>query len=108
MLGSNGRSSEVVVVGAGVAGVTFSEWALANPASWAYIRPMVAENDGWAAFITTPRGENHAFSMYERGKEKSDWFSERLTVTQTGVMSKAALSEALEEYKNIYVYLEHD
>lgn len=105
----NGSSWQVIgsdrydsLVGAGVAGVTFSEWALANPASWAYIRPMVAENDGWAAFITTPRGENHAFSMYERGKEKSDWFSERLTVTQTGVMSEAALSEALEEYKNIY------
>ena len=105
----NGSSWQVIgsdrydsLVGAGVAGVTFSEWALANPASWAYIRPMVAENDGWAAFITTPRGENHAFSMYQRGLERKDWFSQKLDVYQTGVMSDLALHEALEEYTDIY------
>ena len=105
----NGSSWQVIgsdrydsLVGAGVAGVTFSEWALANPASWAYIRPMVAENDGWAAFITTPRGENHAFSMYQRGLERKDWFSQKLDVYQTGVMSDLALHEALEEYIDIY------
>jgi hypothetical protein len=35
--------------------VTFSEFALANPSAWAFIRPMLEENGGWAAFITTPR-----------------------------------------------------
>ena len=105
----NGSSWQVIgsdrydsLVGAGVAGVTFSEGALANPPSWAYIRPMVAENDGWAAFITTPRGENHAFSMYQRGLERKDWFSQKLDVYQTGVMSDLALHEALEEYIDIY------
>ena len=44
------------LVGAGVAGVVFSEWALANPAAWGYISPMMRENNGWALFITTPRG----------------------------------------------------
>src|SRR5690606_5149766 len=32
------------LVGAGVAGVVFSEWALANPSAWGYIRPMVEED----------------------------------------------------------------
>jgi hypothetical protein len=48
-------------VGAGVAGITYSEWALANPSAWAYHRPMLQENNGWArssprrAATTTPR-----------------------------------------------------
>ena len=44
-------------VGAGVAGITYSEWALANPSAWGYHRPMLQENKGWACFITTPRGQ---------------------------------------------------
>jgi hypothetical protein len=42
-------------VGSSVAGVVFSEWALANPSAWAYLRPILEENNGWALFVTTPR-----------------------------------------------------
>src|SRR5207344_2899060 len=42
------------LVGVSVAGMTISEWATANPAAWAYLAPVVAENNGWALFITTP------------------------------------------------------
>ena len=45
------------------AGLTLSEYALSNPSAWAYFKPMIEENNGWAAFITTPRGRNHAFEM---------------------------------------------
>ena len=90
------------LVGSGVAGVTFSEWALANPSAWAYIRPMLVENDGWAAFITTPRGKNHAFSMYNRAVSRDDWFAEISDVYSTGAMDKAALVESLEEYQDLY------
>ena len=47
------------------AGIVYSEWALANPSAWAYHRPMLEENDGWALFITTPRGRNHAQAMFD-------------------------------------------
>jgi len=90
------------LVGSGVAGVTFSEWALANPSAWAYIRPMVEENGGWAAFITTPRGQNHAYTMLNRGQKRSDWFAQVLDVYQTGAMGKEALKDALEEYIDLY------
>ena len=42
----------------------FSEYALSNPSVWAYTRPMLEENNGWAIFITTPRGRNHAYDMF--------------------------------------------
>lgn len=90
------------LVGAGVAGVTFSEFALANPAAWGYIRPMLEENDGWAAFITTPRGNNHAKSMFDLAKTDPRWFAEVLSVNETGALSQQQQVDALKEYQAIY------
>ena len=84
------------LVGAGVAGVTFSEWALCNPASWGYISPMMRENAGWAAFITTPRGKNHAHSMYQSGLKNPEWFAECLSVHSTGALSPSELADVLQ------------
>lgn len=85
-------------VGSGVAGITYSEWALANPSAWAYHRPMLAENQGWAIFITTPRGHNHAKAMYDHARKSPHWFCELQTVNDTGAMSLVDLEEALAEY----------
>jgi hypothetical protein len=57
-------------VGSSPAGIVYSEWALANPSAWAYHRPMVEENNGWALFITTPRGHNHAKQMFDYAARK--------------------------------------
>jgi phage terminase large subunit len=90
------------LVGAGIAGVVFSEWALANPSSWGYIRPMVEENGGWAAFITTPRGNNHAKSMLDMAKGNPKWFSEVSSVHDTGALTQEQLDESLKEYQALY------
>lgn len=90
------------LVGAGVAGVVFSEWALANPSSWAYIRPMLEENDGWAVFITTPRGQNHAKSMLDMAKVNPKWFAEVSTVHDTHALTPDQLAESRAEYIALY------
>lgn len=91
------------LVGSGVAGVVFSEWALANPSAWGYIRPMVEENNGWAAFITTPRGRNHAKAMYDMAQTMPDrWFAEVSTIHETGALSTEQLEESLKEYVALY------
>lgn len=98
-----GSDSYDATVGAGVAGVVYSEWALANPSAWAYHRPMLEENDGWAVFITTPRGRNHAHAMFNHAKRTPrEWFAELLTVEDSGQLSKAQLTEALREYQALY------
>lgn len=89
-------------VGAGVAGIAYSEWALANPSAWAYHRPMLEENNGWAAFITTPRGRNHAYSMYQMAKDNPRWFAEVSNVHDTGALSPQQLDESLKEYIALY------
>jgi hypothetical protein len=89
-------------VGAGVAGITYSEWALSNPSAWGYHRPMVEENKGWATFITTPRGRNHAFEMFNHAKRTDGWFAELLTAKDTNTLTQQQLEESLTEYQALY------
>ena len=53
------------LVGSNPVGVVFDEWSLCDPNAWGYIRPILAENGGWAVFIYTPRGKNHGHSLYQ-------------------------------------------
>lgn len=89
-------------VGSGPVFIAYSEWALANPDAWGYHRPMLEENGGGAAFITTPRGRNHAHAMYRMAKENSRWFAEVSSVHDTGALSPAQIEQSLAEYTAIY------
>ena len=93
---------DTALVGTSIAGVVFSEYALANPSAWAYTRPMLEENDGWAIFITTPRGRNHAFEMYKHASHLPGWFCELLTAKDTEALTREQLAEALAEYVALY------
>jgi hypothetical protein len=64
-------------------GCVFAEYSLQDPAAWEFIRPILLENGGWAAFDFTPRGKNHAFDLYEMARNNPDWFVSRLTVEDT-------------------------
>jgi len=71
------------LVGSNPVGVVFSEWALCDPNAWAYIRPMLAENGGWALFIYTARGKNHGHTLYKMARDNPEWYAEILTVDDT-------------------------
>ena len=89
-------------MGGGVAGITYSEWSMANPSAWAYHRPMLVENKGWACFITTPRGHNHAKSMFDHARHSPQWFCELLTARDTGALNDLELEDARGEYEALY------
>ena len=72
------------LVGSGPVGVSFSEYAVSRPGSWDYVRPMLMENNGWAGFGYTPRGHNHGWKLYKMAKDNPNWFSQLLTVDDTG------------------------
>ena len=80
MAGSDSYDS---LVGSNVRGVIFSEWALCDPRAWDYIRPIVRENDGYAIFISTYRGKNHAYRMHKMALKDPHWHASTLTVDQT-------------------------
>jgi len=89
-------------VGSSVAGIVYSEYALSNPAAWAYHKPILEENKGWALFISTPRGRNHMFEMARHAQTAPGWFYERLTVDDTGAMDAQQQAEVLAEYSSLY------
>lgn len=89
VLGSDNYDS---LVGAPPVGVVFSEWALAKPEAWTYIRPILAENGGWALFLWTPRGRNHAVRAFEARARDRAWFTQRSPATETGVFTPAQLA----------------
>lgn len=49
------------LVGTGLMGVVFDEYAVLNPASIEFITAMLAETGGWRIMISTPRGKNHFY-----------------------------------------------
>ena len=53
------------LVGAGLNGVVFDEYAVLNPASIEFITAMLAETGGWRVMISTPRGKNHFYDEYQ-------------------------------------------
>lgn len=99
LVGSDNYNS---LVGSPPVGVVFSEFALADPSAWGYLRPILAENGGWALFITTPRGRNHAATFYEAARHDDTWFAEQLDALHTGVFTPEQLEiehrELIREY----------
>jgi len=87
------------LVGSPPAGVVFSEYALANPRSWAIIRPILKENGGWALFISTPRGRNHLALLLGQAQDEPGWFGQLLPATETDVFSAADLESERREYR---------
>jgi hypothetical protein len=85
-------------VGTNPVGMVFSEYAvLDGDEIWIYLQPILAENDGWAIFITTPRGRNHAYRMYQEHKDDPEWFCQKLSYKDTGAISEEAVARAIRE-----------
>ena len=81
------------IVGTNPRGCVFSEYSLQNPKAWDYIRPILAENGGWAIFNYTPRGKNHGYDLHEMAVSNPKWFVSRLTVDDTKVLSPEDIEE---------------
>jgi phage terminase large subunit len=99
VVGSDNYNS---LVGAPPVGLVFSEWALADPAAWAYLRPILLENGGWALFIYTSRGKNHGHKTWLLSQSEPGWFGIRQNALETGVFSRDQLESELREYISDY------
>lgn len=99
VVGSDNYNS---LVGSPPYGVVFSEWAINDPTSWGYIRPILLENGGWALFISTPRGKNHMKRMYDGAKDDPEWYVEILTAEDTGLFTPEQLERERSELQREY------
>lgn len=94
VLGSDNYNS---FVGSPPIGVVFSEWSLAKSESWGYVRPILVENGGFALFIWTPRGKNHATRAFLSREQDPHWFTQRIPASQTKVFTREQLAQELRE-----------
>lgn len=95
VIGSDNYNS---LVGSPPVGITFSEWQLARPEAWTYLRPILAENGGWALFLWTSRGRNHAVRSFEaRQRDPANWFTQRSTALETNVFTIEQLDRERQE-----------
>jgi hypothetical protein len=88
-----GSDNPDAVVGTNPVGQVYTEMSLHKPGIWNYMRPVLAENGGWALFNGTPRGMNHFYQMAETAKRSKSWFFQRLTAEETGVPTKHDIEE---------------
>ena len=99
LVGSDNFNS---LVGSPPVGLVFSEYALSNPSAWAYLMPIVEENGGWAAFNSTPRGNNHFKNMCEFADSEPGWFYDALSARDTGVFTEKQLSNILRQMQTTH------
>lgn len=81
------------IVGTNPRGIIYSEYSLQNPRAWDLMRPVLAENDGWAIFNYTPRGKNHGYKLYNMAINNPKWWVSKLTVDDTHVLTPEDIQE---------------
>lgn len=91
------------IMGTNPVGVVFSEYALQDPTAWGFIRPILAENGGWAIFASTVRGENHFYDIYELAMSNpAEWHCQMDKASQTLAIPKEILETERTEIIRLY------
>lgn len=75
--------------------IVYSEFALANPRGWELMRPILKMNGGSAAFISTPRGYNHMYTMLELAKTEPGWRYSHQNAVDVGLMTMEDIAEEI-------------
>lgn len=81
-------------------GLYFDDAALDEPAdfppnAWPMvIRPALADRQGRATFMGTPKGKNEFWEIHDHARTSPDWFSMVLKASDTGILPQSELDEA--------------
>lgn len=76
-------------------GVILDEYADMKPSIWgAVIRPLLADRQGWATFIGTPKGHNSFWEIYNQATKSDNWFVKTLRASQTNLLHETELKDA--------------
>lgn len=81
--------------GLGLWGVVFDEYSQ-QPSNifTEIIRPALADHEGYAIWIGTPKGKNEFYRLYEHSKKEENWLTLHLTVDDTKIINKEELYDA--------------
>lgn len=91
------------LVGSGLDGVVLDEYAMETygmaPVWKEAIRPALSDKKGWAIFISSPRGYNHFYELYDYAQSNSSegWESWKMPTSTNPFISKRELNAARQE-----------
>lgn len=73
-------------------GVIMDEFGDQPPQAWReVIRPALADRQGWAVFIGTPKGKNAFYDLHRAAEQSDDWYSLVLRASETGIIPQPEL-----------------
>lgn len=75
-------------------GVILDEFGDCRPSLWTeVVLPTLADRNGWATFIGTPKGRNHFYQIVQRAKQDPDWFFLDLRASQSNLIPQDTLRQ---------------
>jgi phage terminase large subunit len=76
-------------------GVILDEYADMRPRVWGeIIRPLLADRQGWAVFIGTPKGHNSFYDIWRTACAADTWFAKSIKASESGLLAKGELEDA--------------
>lgn len=73
----------------------FGDW---KPSVWGYvIRPALADRNGWAVIIGTPKGRNQFWETYESATRSPDWIALRIKSSESGLLPDSEIDALRKE-----------
>ncbi len=78
--------------------VVLDEYAQMRPGLWGeVIRPALADREGGAIFIGTPKGRNQFWEVYTAAERDPDWHAALYRASETGIIPAAELDAARQQ-----------
>ena len=75
-------------------GAVLDEFGDCRPSLWGQVvLPTLADRNGWAVFIGTPKGRNHFYKVYQRSLVEPNWFNFTLKASKTKILDEFTLGE---------------
>jgi phage terminase large subunit len=94
LVGSDSYNTSII--GSNPRFIVFSEYGLCDENAYKLAAlPILRGNQGVVGVIGTPRGKNHFFELYQIAKNSPDWFSQLLTIEDTGHISEEEVKKEI-------------
>jgi len=76
-------------------GVILDEYADMRPRVWGeIIRPLLADREGWAVFIGTPKGHNGFYDIWRTAQASDSWYAASIKASLSGLLPNSELEDA--------------
>jgi predicted phage terminase large subunit-like protein len=94
--------------GATLDGLVFDEAAQAKQDAWPTLEPTLLVRNGWALFISTPRGQNWFYDLYEEAANLPGWERWQIPSITSPYMTEEKLKRARKRHSALYFSQEYE